>query len=193
MNSQSSRSHAIFSLTLTTRRRVGAPEPLSPTSPTRPNVPSLPHLSSNPSLQSIASSPNGSSIPSSPARSIPRPSSIIQARTMSPTPNGSRPTTPSALPTPGSKLRPASTLGAPIALGRALSPLHPRKVSEGGEEEEEDGGVFGGGGLGKGRKEKESGEWVVTTRKIHFVDLAGSERVRRLFFFIRLLLVGSGS
>lgn len=149
MNAQSSRSHAIFSITLTQRRRVGGPAP-----PASASSSSFPSIASAPPSSFIANTAptNSSAAPSTPTRGIPRPSSIIGpgARTMSPTP-GSRPTTPSGLPSMlrGGLPRPSSVLGAngrstPVTRGE--EPLDPFTVGK-----------------------KDAGEWVTITSKFHFV------------------------
>jgi len=158
MNAQSSRSHAIFSITLTQRKRVG-----SSSIGGNSGVPSS-SASTVPTSGAPPSAYVHPSAPSTPSRGIPRPSSaafasVANARTMSPTPN-SRPTTPSGLPLlhqrTSSGLRPASTVGTP----RAASPLV----------DDDDAATSPGRNQG--------GEWVTVTSKFHFVDLAGSERVR---------------
>ena len=111
MNAQSSRSHAIFSLTLTQRKYVGSGPP--------------PGSSLAPSAYGGRTTPTaGSRIPSGrprPVSSIPTPGSRI----VSPSPAlGSRPHTPSGIPGLGGRqsssgLRPVSTIGA----GRSASPM----------------------------------------------------------------------
>jgi len=165
MNAQSSRSHAIFSITLTQRRRVGGPAP--PASAGSTSFPSS--ASAPPSAFAAAISPitaSSSPAPSTPTRGIPRPSSMgpggAAARTMSPTP-GSRPTTPSGLPMIRPP-RPSSVLGG--ANGRAGTPVMR------GEEQETFSSV--------GKKEG-TGEWVTITSKFHFVGESVVPRSLSLF------------
>lgn len=108
MNAQSSRSHAIFSLTLTQRKFVG-------TGP--PPAPSAANSIHPPSSFGGRTTPSGTG---SIGRSgLPRPASGIPSRAMSPSMNGSRPNTPSmygGLPVPSGRnsatgLRPASVAG----------------------------------------------------------------------------------
>ena len=159
MNAQSSRSHAIFSLTLTQRKRVGgvAPPPSAGPGSSFPASASAP-----PSAFAAANGPapsTPSAIPGSPARGIPRPSSVGPAsRTMSPTP-GSRPTTPSGLPMLRGP-RPSSVLGNNGRSGTPVSRV---------EEQESASFVINGNG-----KKDLSGEWVTITSKFHFVGQSRS-------------------
>lgn len=167
MNAQSSRSHAIFSITLTQRKRVGTP-------PSNGNAP-----------PSAFSAP--SAAPSTPARGIPRPASIVansvNSRTMSPTP-GSRPTTPSGLPMlhprASSGLRPTSNNGTP----RANSPLEDESVASPMRKE------AGGEWVTVTSKFHFVGEYSfrlcthhsasdLTPHCLSQTDLAGSERLKR--------------
>lgn len=190
MNAQSSRSHAIFSITLTQRRRVGgaAPTPSNSTS-------SFPMTA--PSQSGFVQQPPGTpppntghfSVPPSPARGIPRPSSSAgmnaASRTMSPTP-GSRPSTPSGPSSSSSGLptlhhRAGSSLGSRASLAGAAASAGGSKIGtptgsrvgtpsfgskrQASEENDEVGGI-----LEPGRRDVQPmGEWVVITSKFHFV------------------------
>lgn len=150
MNDQSSRSHAIFSLTLTQRKYTGQGTPPQPRS--NESSPSLPQ-SSTFGTPSRASHQH-------------RYSTGIPGRVGSPTPSlpggiGSpmRPSTPGS-----SRLipRPSSSLGR----GGAGDPRAPSPNSMTREDDE------------KGNLQRmNDNEWTIVVSKFHFVDLAGSERV----------------
>lgn len=161
MNAQSSRSHAIFSLTLIQRKYVGSGPP-PPPSAANSYAPSAYGGRTTPGLG--GSRHSGLPRPSS---GIPTPGGMDRNRVASPT-SGSRPNTPglhaSSIPGPSGRnsatgLRPSSMM---VGASRSASPLF------GGSGD--DGGPRGGAAHG-------DGEWVTVTSKFHFVDLAGSERV----------------
>ena len=158
MNDQSSRSHAIFSLTLTQRKYVGQG---SPTSQPR-------------STDSSPSIPQNNGAFSTPSRSSIRYSGI-PGRVSSPTPTSTavtgspRPNTPGEMGRPGSRLipRPSSSLGrAPSPAGGHLKE----------REEEERLAMTDSNGSNTTSNEN---EWTTVISKFHFVDLAGSERVSK--------------
>lgn len=147
MNDQSSRSHAIFSLTLTQRKYTGQGTPPMPSS-------SQPH-----SKESSPTIPHSNTF-STPTRASVRYSGI-PGRVSSPTPGeraSPRPNTPGDASRPGSRLipRPSSSLGNM----RAPSPAM--------KDEDEKGNNANSAG---------DNEWTTIVSKFHFVDLAGSERV----------------
>ena len=155
MNSQSSRSHAIFSLTLMQKKHMGSP--LLPSAPSGRSTP-LSYLSSN--------GPRPSAIPSASPRSsgLARPISSIGHSSLSSrvaSPTFSRSATPSAggLSSPSQSrlsVRPGGGIGLGLGLGGRASP------AQGGDVEP---------------RPREDGDWANVTSKFHFVDLAGSERV----------------
>lgn len=93
MNAQSSRSHAIFSLTITQRKWTGLGSPPSPSSSSVPTSPQSPRVQNR-----------LSGIP----------------RVTSPTP-GARPSTPSGRPGSRSGLRPPSMIGRPSSPGQGAA------------------------------------------------------------------------
>lgn len=164
MNDQSSRSHAIFSLTLTQRRYTGQASP--------------PRSSSN--TAAFASDTSAGTF-STPIKAAHR-QSAIPGRVNSPTPGASpRPGTPGdGTGRPPSRLlpRPSSALGGRTDI-RAPSP---NMVTRRGEkhnqhqQNDEDGSEDKTAQQSGGSMNNDN-EWTTVTSKFHFVDLAGSERV----------------
>lgn len=157
MNAQSSRSHAIFSLTMTQRKYVGngAPPP-----PTAGSGLSSSNLGGRITPNTLGGRVTPSSGIRSPSSGLPRPASALSV--------GGR-TTPTGIPTANGRAsaRPSSAfISQSAAASRSQSPQM--------------GGAAGADGmrgvssvLGSAR----DGEWTTVVSKFHFVDLAGSERV----------------
>jgi hypothetical protein len=149
MNDQSSRSHAIFSLTLTQRKYTGQGSPPSSQSRSTDSSPSIPQSSA---FQTPIASR--------------RTSTAILGRVSSPIPASPRPSTPGGrgyLPRPSSSL---SMAAGSAAGGR--DPRAPSPAAVGGKEDDHT--MPNQGGMN-------DNEWTTVTSKFHFVDLAGSERV----------------
>ncbi|KDN52496.1 kinesin-domain-containing protein [Tilletiaria anomala UBC 951] len=152
MNAQSSRSHAIFSLTMT-QRKCGGSGPAPP-----------PVASSGSGAAALANSAlNGRTTPTGRASTsgLPRPSSSLGRSTPTGFPSASAGrASVSGLRTPNTLLS-GSRSQSPVAGGGA-----------GLAAEERMRGLSGVLGTGEG-------EWTTVVSKFHFVDLAGSERLKR--------------
>ncbi|KAF9580607.1 hypothetical protein BGW38_002675, partial [Lunasporangiospora selenospora] len=159
MNEKSSRSHAIFSITLRQEKFVPT-QPMPPPTPHhQPAGSSSPESQTSPTFRrthlktpsiGLGQFPNGfgNGAPPSPGLG----GSMGGARPATPT-------TPSSIPSPftsgivapGSKLKRQSTMVDPAAAAAAINNDDPEP----------------------------EGEWIVLNSKFHFVDLAGSERLKR--------------
>ncbi|KAF9345067.1 hypothetical protein BGX26_003579, partial [Mortierella sp. AD094] len=153
MNEKSSRSHAIFSITLRQEKFVPTHPPPQPSASDDANSP----LNKRPHSKSLSA--GGLNGASTGAAASARPGTPTSARPGTPTTMG-----PSSIPTPftsgivapGSKLRRQSTLVDVAAQSSSSSSL--AQAADDPEPE---------------------GEWVILNSKFHFVDLAGSERLKR--------------
>ncbi|KAF9190774.1 hypothetical protein BGZ50_009825 [Haplosporangium sp. Z 11] len=177
MNEKSSRSHAIFSITLRQEKFIPThpPPPQPHSSPSSPAVSTEPQnspafrrthskspSSGNVSLLNGSPTTNGSIASFAPGFAAGRPGTpTASARPGTPTASAS--TTPSSIPAPftsgivapGSKLKRQSTM-----MDSIHPPPSPSSSTAADDPEPE-------------------GEWVTLNSKFHFVDLAGSERLKR--------------
>ncbi|KAI1297947.1 hypothetical protein EDD11_006905 [Mortierella claussenii] len=154
MNEKSSRSHAIFSITLRQEKFV----PTHPPPPQPSTSAADPHCASSLSKRAHSKSPSISNISGITAI----PSSAASARPGTPTTTG-----PSSIPAPftsgivapGSKLKRQSAMVDTTSASQSSSTWAPTTPANDDPEPE--------------------GEWVTLNSKFHFVDLAGSERLKR--------------